>query len=443
MPRSSTSSLDQVRAEQLARLRERLPEVLRGNRFWRERLHDVQGWDDFRRLPLTSKEDLVQDQARHPPFGSNLTYPLESYVRVHQTSGSSGGRPLRWLDTAESWEWWCRLWAEHVYAAAAVGPADRVFLAFSFGPFVGFWSAFAGAERLGALVVSGGAMSSEQRIVTMLELGATVLLCTPTYALRLAELAAEMGVDLAASAIRATIHAGEPGASVPATREAIERAYGAAAFDHTGMTELGPTGFSCAQRDGVHLIETEFVFEVLAQDPLPDPPRKGEGDVAADPPRKGEGDLAVAARDEGEGELVATNLGRWGSPLFRYRTGDRVQLSRRPCGCGSTFPKLLGGLRGRVDDMVTVRGVNLFPSQVEDVVRRHPEIGEFVIEHRRVREMDEVTLLVECARGEAPLAVLGVELRHALGVRIVCRQVALGSLPRSELKARRLTRLPG
>jgi phenylacetate-CoA ligase len=416
MPRSSTSSLDQVRAEQLARLRERLPEVLRENRFWRERLHHVRGWDDFRRLPLTGKGDLVGDQARNPPFGSNLTYPLETYVRLHQTSGSSGGRPLFWLDTAESWQWWCRLWAEHVYPAAGVQPHDRVFLAFSFGPFIGFWSAFAGAERLGALVISGGAMTSEQRMLTMLDLGATVLLCTPTYALRLAELSGELGVDLAASAIRATIHAGEPGASVPATREAIERAYGAAAFDHTGMTELGPTGFSCAQRDGVHLIETEFVFEVLPAG-------------------------SASTSEDGEGELVATNLGRWGSPLLRYRTGDRVRLSREPCSCGSSLPKLLGGLQGRVDDMLTVRGVNLFPSQVEEVVRRHPEIGEFVIEQRRLREMDEVTLLVECAAGQAPLARLGVELRNVLGVRIGCRQVATGTLPRSELKARRLRRV--
>ena len=152
---SSTSSLDRIRAEQLARLRAGLPVVLRSNAFWRERLHDVGGWDDFERLPLTSKAELVADQKAHPPFGTNLTHPVDRYVRVHQTSGSSGARPLRWLDDPESWTWWRRAWAEHVYRAAGVTGADRVFLAFSFGPFIGFWSAFAGAEELGALVVPG------------------------------------------------------------------------------------------------------------------------------------------------------------------------------------------------------------------------------------------------------------------------------------------------
>jgi phenylacetate-CoA ligase len=424
MPRSSTYSPDRVRAEQLARLGKRLPEVLRHNRFWRARLHEVNGWDDFERLPLTAKDDLVEDQLQYPPYGSNLTHPIDSYIRVHQTSGSSGTRPLRWLDTAESWRWWRRLWAQHVYRAAGVRPDDRVFLAFSFGPFIGFWSAFAGAEDLGALVITGGAMSTEQRVLSIVELGATVLLCTPTYALRLAELGREMGVDLAASGLRVTIHAGEPGGSVPATRAVIENALGVTAFDHTGMTELGPTGFSCAQRDGVHLIESEFVFEVL-----PEPQLAGDG-TARRP-----------TAPEGEGELVATNLGRWGSPLIRYRTGDRVRLSREACSCGCPFVKAVGGLRGRVDDMLTVRGVNLFPSQLEDVVRRYAEIGEFLVEHRRVREMDEVTLLVECPGGEAPLGRLAADLRQALGVRIDCRQVSRGSLPRSELKSRRLRRV--
>lgn len=403
---SSPTFEDQIRADQLARLRSGLDLVLASNAFYRERLHSVSGWDDFERLPLTSKAELVEDQSAHPPFGSNLTYATETYTRLHQTSGSSGARPLRWLDTAESWEWWRRTWADHVYRAAGVGPDDRVFLAFSFGPFIGFWSAFAGAERVGAMVIPGGAMSTEQRARTMVELGATVLCSTPTYALRLAEVAADLGLDLAASGLRTSIHAGEPGGSVPATRDAIEAGLGVVAFDHTGMTELGPTGHSCTARDGVHLIESEFIFEVSP-----------------------------------EGELIATNLGRWGSPLVRYRTGDRVELSRRECSCGSPFAKLLGGIRGRVDDMFTVRGVNLFPSQVEDVVRRHPEVLEYVIEHRRRRHMDEVTLVVEGVPGTHPGDPLQDELRLALGVRIECREVAPGTLPRPELKATRLVRL--
>ena len=401
----SGTSEDRIRDLQLRKLRAGLTAVLATNQFWRSRLHAVSGWDDFERLPLTSKSELTADQAAHPPFGTNLTHPLERYTRLHQTSGSSGDQPLRWLDTAESWEWWERIWAERVYVAAGVEAQDRVFFAFSFGPFIGFWSAFGGAERLGALCISGGAMTTEQRVRNLVDAGATVLCCTPTYALRLADVARELGVDISAASVRTTIHAGEPGASIPATRAAIETAWSATCFDHTGMTELGPTGVSCTQRDGVHLIESEFIFEV------------------AD-----------------DGELIATNLGRWGMPLIRYRTGDRVVVSREPCSCGSPFLKIAGGIQGRVDDMFTVRGVNLFPSQVEDIVRRHPEVGEFVIEHRRERRLDEVVLLVE-----APTSFrtdrLEADLRQALGVRIQCTVVAVGTLPKSELKAKRLRRI--
>jgi phenylacetate-CoA ligase len=383
-----------------------LKEVLRSNAFWRSRLHDVESWDDFERLPLTTKSELVADQAEHAPFGSNLTYPLDHYVRLHQTSGSSGDMPLRWLDTAESWDWWTRIWEDHVYRAAGVTRTDRVFFAFSFGPFIGFWSAFEGAQRLGALCMAGGAMTSEQRVRNMLDLGATVLLATPTYALRLADVAGEIGVNLSAAGIRTAIHAGEPGASIPSTRAAIEAAYSAVAFDHTGMTELGPTGFSCSARDGVHLVESEFIFEVLP-----------------------------------DGELVATNLGRWGMPVIRYRTGDRVAVSPEPCSCGSPFMKILGGIQGRVDDMFTVRGVNLYPSQVEDIVRRYPEITEFLIERRRVRQMDEVTLVVETPLGDFSTHRLEADLRQALGVRLDCRVVPPGTFPRSDLKSRRTARV--
>jgi phenylacetate-CoA ligase len=403
---------DEFRDLHLRKLRAGLAQVLKTNAFWRSRLTDVRSWDDFERLPLTTKGELLADQAAQPPYGTNLTYPLDRYVRLHQTSGSSGDHPLRWLDTAESWDWWVRIWSEHVYPAAGVGAGDRIFFAFSFGPFIGFWSAFGGAERLGALAVSGGAMSSEQRVRTLLDLRATVLMSTPTYALRLASVASGLGIDLGSSDIRVTLHAGEPGASIPATRAAIESAYSAACFDHTGMTELGPTGFSCSQRDGIHAIESEFIFEVLDS----------------------------AGRSATEGELVATNLGRWGMPLMRYRTGDRVRVSRESCSCGSPFLKFVGGIRGRVDDMFTVRGVNLYPSQVEDIVRGHPEVTEFVIEHRRVREMDEVSVLVEVA-GADPTDRLEADLRQALGVRLACRVVPTGTLPRPELKSKRIVRV--
>jgi phenylacetate-CoA ligase len=263
-----------------------------------------------------------------------------------------------------------------------------------------------GARLVGAMMVPGGGRDSQQRLELIRETGATALCCTPTYALRLAEVARECGLDLHRLPVRTTIHAGEPGASIPATRAAIEAAYSAVAFDHTGMTELGPTGHSCSARDGIHLIESEFIFEV------------------AD-----------------DGELIATNLGRWGMPLFRYRTGDRVVVSREPCSCGSPFLKVVGGIQGRVDDMFTVRGVNLYPSQVEDIVRRHPEVVEFVIEHRRERRMDEVTLLLESAAASFSTERLEADLRQALGVRLDCRLVPAGTLPRSELKSKRLVRV--
>ncbi len=417
-----STRLADIRAAQLERLGAGIESLLQGNRFYQARLHRVSTWDDFERLPLTTKDEITADQHAHPPFGTNLTFPIDRYSRLHQTSGTSGTTPLRWLDTPESWDWWVQIWADHIYRSAGVQAHDRVFFAFSFGPFIGFWSAFSGAERLGALVIPGGAITTEQRLRTMLELHATVLCSTPTYAIRMAEAARAAGIDLAASDIRITVHAGEPGASVPATRDLIERSFGARCFDHTGMTELGPTGVSCQARDGVHLIESEFVFEV-----------RDDAGVVHSLPETG----TVT------GELVATNLGRWGSPLIRYRTGDRVEVTRAACECGSPFAKMVGGIRGRIDDMFTVRGVNLYPSQVEDLVRLHAEIGEFCIEVREVRGMEEVTILCECQDndGEAAVLQLANELRLALGARIECRQVAAGSVPRSELKSRRLRRI--
>ena len=393
-------------------------ELLASNQFvgrkWRaagvRSVEDLRSWDDFRRLPLTEKEELVDDQTSNPPFGTNLTYALERYVRVHQTSGTSGS-PLRWLDTQESWEWWARCWG-FVLRGAGVGPADRVFFPFSFGLFIGFWAGFEGTRALGALAIPGGGQDSPTRLAWIEALGATVLVCTPSYALHLAEVARERGIDLSKLPVRITLHAGEPGAGIPAVRARIEDGWGARAFDHGGMTETGAYGYECTQQAGLHVNESEFIVEVI--DPA----------------------TAAPSRD---GELVLTNLGRVGSPVVRYRTGDHVRLAEAPCPCGRTFSRLEGGILGRLDDMLIVRGVNVFPAAIEGVVRRFPAIDEFQIEVFRVGELDEVRVLVEVG-DTAGASRLQEALRASLGIRLEVAPVPPRSLPRYELKARRVVR---
>ena len=415
---------------QLDRLQALLAEAAAGNAFyqrkWREAgagdVTSMRTLDEFRRLPFTTKRELLQDQLDHPPFGTVLTYPLDRYSRFHMTSGTTG-RPLRWLDTPESWQWWIRCWT-FVYRAAGVGPQDRVFFAFSFGPFIGFWSAFDAATQLGALALPGGGQDSVLRLRTLRENGATVLVCTPSYALRLAQVAREQGLDPADSPIRVTIHAGEPGASIPGTKRRIEELWGARCFDHCGITEVGATGFECAvQPGGVHINESEFIAEVI--DPL-----------------------TGAPAPDGQGELVLTNLGRWGSPVLRYRTGDLVRLTTAPCACGRTFARLDGGILGRVDDMLIVRGVNVFPSVIEDIVRRHPAVDEFRIEVFKQDELDQIRVLLEIddARHDAgardgTVDAVAEGVRTSFGLRVETRAVPAGTLPRFELKARRVVRI--
>ena len=418
LDRVETASRDELAALQWRRFAAMAADVFATNPFvrrkWRDAgvhaVEELRTWTDFQRLPLTRKREFVDDQAANPPFGTNLTYPLDRYVRVHQTSGTSG-TPIRWFDTQASWDWWARCWG-FVLRGAGVTPDDRVFVPFSFGLFIGFWAGFEGARALGALAIPGGGQDSPTRLAWMEALGATVLVCTPSYALHLAEVARERGVDLARLGVRTTVHAGEPGAGIPAVRARIEDAWRASAFDHAGMTEVGAYGYECAEQAGLHVNESEFIAEVI--DPA----------------------TGAAARD---GELVLTNLGRVGSPVIRYATGDRVKLAEGVCGCGRTFLRLEGGILGRLDDMLIVRGVNVFPSAIEGIVRRFPAIDEFQIEVFRQGQLDEVRVLVEAA-ADATCAELRESLRVGLGLRLDVTAVPPQSLPRWELKARRVVR---
>jgi phenylacetate-CoA ligase len=392
-------------------------------------------YEILRSLPFTTKAELQDDQERHPPFGTNLTFPLGRYLRIHRTSGTSG-RPLWWLDTRESWDWWLSTWRE-IYSGLALRPSDRLFFPFSFGPFIGFWAAFEGAVALGHLAIPAGGMTTKARLSMLVETGATVVAATPTYALRMAEVAREVGLDLSASSVRAVVVAGEPGGSLPATRERIESEWGARCFDHCGMTEMGPVGFECVENPGgMHVIESQFLVEIVE-------------------PESGEPVLPTVHDSQGhafaEGELVLTNLGREGSPLIRYRTGDFVRWSKEPCRCARPWGRLVGGILGRLDDMVFIRGNNVYPGAVEAIIRKFPEVAEF---RTLVRESAGPTALeveiepapVAAGSGNSPPATalrerVGSALEEALLFRAAVREVPPGSLPRFELKAKRFIKV--
>jgi phenylacetate-CoA ligase len=375
-----------------------LDKILPGNRFYARKIAAVDSLDDL----FTRKQELIDDQAENPPYGTNLTFPLDRYTRFCQTSGTSG-HPLHWLDTPESWSWMLGNW-DRVYQAAGVTAKDHIFFAFSFGPFLGFWTGFEAATRMGALAIPGGGMRTAVRLRTILETRATVLCCTPTYAIRLAEAAGEESIDLDESSVRRIIVAGEPGGSIAATRAHIEQLWpGARVVDHHGMTETGPVSYGCPERPGVlHVIESSYIAEVI------------------------------------DGELILTNLGRIGSPLIRYRTGDLVRAVRGQCVCGTSDVALEGGILGRTDDMVVVRGVNIYPSAVEEVLRSEG-VTEYRVEIRTKRALTQLHIQVEADAGV--IHRLEAALTNAFSLRIPVSSVPTGTLPRFEAKAKRWVRL--
>ncbi len=420
---SLTTPANDLRPAQLAAVRLLLATVLPGNPFYSRKLardaaSGIKSLGDFAKLPFTTKAELVADQTEHPPYGTNLTFPLNDYSRFHQTSGTSTGHPLHWLDTRESWEWITGCWITN-FELLGVTRADRLFFPFSFGPFLGFWSAFEAASRAGLLAMPGGGMSSIARLRFLLEHRCTVLFATPTYALHLAEVAAKENLDLPASAVRAIVVAGEPGGNIPATRERLEAAWGARVFDHYGMTEVGPVAVEAEGCPGaMYLLECDYLAEVIDS-------RTGQ------------------PRPDGEiGELVLSNLGRAGSPLIRYRTGDMVRIATTPDTTGRTWRRLEGGILGRADDMIHVRGNNVYPSAIEAIIRRFPAVAEFRIHVDNTNPLSDLRLEVEPASGDgiALAEAVGRAIRDELYFRVEVTTAPPGTLPRFEMKARRVVR---
>lgn len=425
---SETAPRERLQTLQLEKLQKLIRGLCGRNRFYTKKWNDagigpldIRSLPDLRRLPFTCKSELVNAQEEAPPFGTNTTFSVDAYTRVHQTSGTTG-KPLRVVDTPESWEWWADCWG-HVLKAAGVNAGDRVFLAFSFGPFIGFWAAVEGARKVGAMVIPGGGWDSIQRLHMMRDLGATVLCCTPTYALRLAEVAREEHFDIRTLRVRTLIHAGEPGANVARTKSRIESEWHAKCFDHAGASEVGAHSFECeVQPGGIHLIESEFISEVLDPNTAKEVP---EGEI---------------------GELVITNLGRAGFPVIRYRTGDLVRQNLSPCACGRTFARFDGGLLGRSDDMVTIRGVNVYPTAIENIIRQFPDIGEFQVTVATLHEMQDLEVQIEVASGsdvEQVRTRVEQAIYQALSLRPTVKVAKPGVLTHFEMKARRFRRMDG
>jgi len=402
---------DALAALQLDKLNRVLSDAANHNSFYQRKLSghptNLDSLNELSTLPHTTKEEL-QPALGEDPFAINRTYPIERYVRCHQTSGTRG-RPLVVLDTADDWRWWIHCW-QYVLDAAEITSRDRALLAFSFGPFIGFWSAFDALSVRGALVIPGGGLNSLARIELIRQAGVTTLLCTPTYAMRMAEVAAEHKISLVDSPIEKIIVAGEPGGSVPATRERIEAAWNARVVDHSGATEVGPWGFADAAARGLHVNEAEFVAEFAS--------------VETGRPAQA-GELS---------HLILTSLGRSGAPVIRYRTGDLVR-PQWPADGSNRFVILEGGVLGRADDMVIVRGMNIYPTAIEQILHSFPEVVEYRMTARRHGALDE--LIVEVEDHLQQPGRISKELQLKLGLKIEVRCVTTMSLPRFEGKGRR------
>jgi phenylacetate-CoA ligase len=430
-PKNETLPKDELRALQLLKLQSSVHRAIKESPFHR-RLYEKAGFtpdslktlEDIQRLPFMTREDWMQCQADQPLFGDLITRPPSEAIRYHLTSGTSGRQPLRVLDSRKDWSWIAEMWC-YGFWGFGVRPADTVFFAFSYGSFIGFWGAHYCCEKLGSLVLPSGNMTTDARVKQIVEMGATVVCATPTYALRMGQAAEKLGIDIKKDGkVRRVIVSGEPAGSVPAVKKMIEDMWGGICGDTAGMTEIGTIMiFECEkQPGGTHIIEDNFIEEVLDPD-------------TGKPVPYGE-----------RGERVVTSFGRGFIPLIRYRTKDLVvKVPHTTCSCGRTGDIFEGGILGRVDDMKLIRGTNVYPRAVEAIVREYADVEEFqIIITREENVRDEITVKVELKPGTEKdwgglQKKLGSDLADAHeGLRFNVQLAGKGELPRFELKAKRL-----
>lgn len=381
---------------------------------------DIKTWDDVQKVPLLEKEHYRAAQAKEPwPYGDSLCVPLEKVTEYHQTSGTTG-QPVYQPDTWQDWEWWSECWA-YIMWAQGFRNTDRVFLPFGYNVFVAFWAGHYAAEKIGCEIVPGGVLNTEERLLKMRELKATAFMATPTYVLGMAETCRKkLHLDPRELGIKRILCAGEPGASIPATKKRMEEAWGADVYDHVGATEIGGWAYECVFKPGgLHVNEAMFLVELLDLE---------TGELIEEPGRPG--------------KIVITAFDRQAQPCIRFDSKD-VTMWGEPCACGRTFRVIKGGIHGRVDHITKVKGVLFTPTAVEEVVRDIPELGnEYELVVSKKENIDEIILKVELLpscenRKDYVQEILARQLRLKTNLNYSLEFHPFGSLPRYEIKAKR------
>ena len=382
---------------------------------------DIKTMADVRRVPTTDKAKLKDAQNEGPfPYGSRLCVPLDQVSEFRQTSGTTG-TPVYQADCWQDWDWWSEAWS-YILWAQDYRPTDRVFIPFGYNIFVAFWAGHYAAEKMGCEVVPGGVLDTTARVLKIQELQATAMMGTPTYILNMAAVARErLELDPSQLPISRITCAGEPGASIPATKRRMEEAWGAKVFDHAGATEIGAWSYECAEQPGgMHVNEGLFLVEI--EDLI-------TGETIEEPGRKG--------------KMIITALDRLAQPCLRFDSKDIIEWDSEPCPCGRTYRLIKGGVQGRADDITKVKGVLLSPTAIEEVVRGFAELTEeYEVVVERLGDSDKITLKVELiseaeASREEVLARLKNALRLKTNLGYVIEVHPAGSLPRWEVKARR------
>jgi phenylacetate-CoA ligase len=383
---------------------------------------DIKTFEDITKVPKVEKAMMRDIQRKDPfPYGDALCVPLERVTEFHQTSGTTG-QPVYQPDTWQDWEWWSESWSYIMYAQGFRN-TDRIFIPFGYNIFVAYWAGHYAGEKMGCEVVPGGVLDTKARILKMQELKATAMMATPTYVLGMADTARrDLNLDPAKDLnISKILCAGEPGASIPATKKRMEEAWGAKVYDHVGATEIGAWGYECtAQPGGLHVNEALFLVEIEDVE---------TGEIITEPGRRG--------------KLIMTALDREAQPCVRFDSKDMAEWAAEPCPCGRTFRWIKGGVVGRADDITKVKGVLLAPSAIEEVVRSFSELSdEFEVIVEKKGDVDDITLKVELLpeavdqRAEVE-AKLVDQLRLKTNLRYNLEFHEYNTLPRYLVKARR------